>query len=261
MTSETYWVQAGQLPDIDPDQIASQNYTLPLTVHQQVRIRQVSFLEKLFQEIVGRPRVLDLGCGPGVWALKLADQVESWLGYDISPEFIAHATQKATESGFDHLQFKVGSMLHVSPGQTFNLVVLGGILGYVEDDQILPLMKQVRSHLEPGGLAYVRVSVIPGIYPRITLKRGYPIHYRKTRYYLDQFALAGFQARVERDLAFTEASLATVYTAMARWAGRTGMTAYGIARRLRPLSFGLARRLLDLTPVPQSMQFILRKLD
>lgn len=260
MTSENYWVQAGQLPNLDLDQIASQNYTLPLTVHQQIRIRQVSFLEKLFQEVGGRPRVLDLGCGPGIWALKLAQQVDSWLGYDISPDFVDHATRQACERGFDHLRFQVGSMLHVNPGQTFNLIVMGGILGYVEDEQMLALLKQVRCHLEPGGRIYVRVSVIPGIYPRITFKRGYPIHYRKTKYYLDQFARAGFEVRVERDLAFTEASLATVYTALARRAGRTGMTAYGIAERLRPLSFGLARRLLDLTPIPQSMQFVLSRI-
>lgn len=255
--SEQYWIEAARKPQIDPDQVASQNYTLPLPVHQRIRVQQIGFLEEQMSRLSPPIRVLDLGCGPGIWGLKLAHRVQSWLGYDISPDFIAHARQVAQDNQLHHLDFRVGSMMNVDPGSRFNLIVLGGTLGYVQDAELGDLMLRVKQLLEPDGLVYVRVSVIPGIYPRITFKRGYPIHYRKVHHYDQIFRSLGFQIQHDRDLAFTEASLATAYTFLARWWGRTGMTAYRWADFLRPLSFGLARRLVDLTPLPQSMQFVL----
>jgi len=254
-----YWVEAARLPQLDPDQIASQNYMLPPAIHKDVRGQQVEFVGQLLRQQSHPRDVLDLGCGPGTWALQLSALADSWLGYDIAPAFVETARREADQRGLNHLKFEIGSMLEVDQGQHFNLVLMGGILGYVNDVDLLPLMRRAASHLRPDGVIYVRVSVIPGLYPRLTLKRGYPIHYRKTRQYLQIFEEAGFQVEAERDYAFTAASLSTVYTALARWFGRTGMTAYRVALRLRPLSFGLARRLLDLTPLPQSMQFILRR--
>jgi SAM-dependent methyltransferase len=257
LTSTDYWIEAARHPKLDLDQVASQNYSLPPDVHKDVRSQQVGYLENILRQRQGPKHVLDLGCGPGVWALQLADLADSWLGYDIAPAFVDHARQQAAQKELHHLQFEVGSLLEVRCDRLFDVVVLGGILGYIEDADLLPLLRNAAAHLQPGGLVYVRISVIPGIYPRITLKKSYPIHYRKVAHYVETFREAGFRVTVERDYAFTEASLATAYTAMARWLGRTGMTAYRVAQRLRPLSFGLARRLLDLTPLPQSMQFIL----
>ncbi|MBS2039888.1 methyltransferase domain-containing protein [bacterium] len=203
--------------------------------------------------------MLDLGCGPGVWALLLAPQVESWTGFDISPHFIQHAQQEAQKRRFTHLDFRVGSLFEVEPDKTFNLIVLGGVLGYLQEPQLGLLLQRVQGWLEPHGLVYVRVSLSPGIYPEMTFTRKYPTHYRKLKFYLDRFARAGFQVTCERDRAFSEAILATFYTAAARWLGRTGMTAYRNAQKLAPISFGWAQKLLDLTPLPQSMQFVLSK--
>ncbi|MBS2037043.1 class I SAM-dependent methyltransferase [bacterium] len=253
-----YWIQAARHPKVEPDQVAAQNYTLPKDVHLSVRHRQLRFLEAILREQKTTPRVLDLGCGPGWWATQLAHLTESWLGFDIAPSFIEHARQEAARQGLSHLEFRTSNLLEVAEGRRFNVVVLGGTLGYINDSDLLPLMQNVRSHLLPGGVAYVRVSTIPGIYPRIAWKGDYQITYRKETEYYYTFQKAGFSVLSERDYAFTEGTLATIYTALARWMGRTGMTAYRVATRLRPLSFGLARVLLDLTPLPQSIQFILR---
>jgi len=256
-----YWIQEAQQGRVDPDQVASQNYMLPPQVHQVLRNSQVAYLEEVLRLTSGPMHVLDLGCGPGTWALNLAHQVDSWQGYDVAPKFVEEARRQACERGLRHLRFDVGSILNLELGQRFNFVVLGGLLGYLRDVELLPLMRKVASCLEPGGSVYVRVSVSPGIFPRINLRRSYPISYRKVSHYLRVFQEAGFRVTMERDYAFTEASLATAYTALARWWGRTGMTAYRNALRLRPLAFGLARSFLDCTPLPQSMQFLLHGCD
>lgn len=256
-TAVDYWKQAARKSELDPDQIASQNYYLPPAVHEEVRCRQLRFLEDLLRPLSTPPRVLDLGCGPGTWGLRLSHLAERWVGYDISPEFIETARSQAERLGRRNLRFEVGPLLDVQESPDFDVVVLGGILGYLDDQELPQLMAVVRRHLRPGGLVYARVSVSPSIYPRLSLSTNYPIHYRKVEEYVALFRAAGLYVTQERDVAFTEANLATAYTALARWFGRTGMTAYRFMQRLRPLTFGLARRLLDLTPLPQSMQFVL----
>lgn len=253
-----YWIKAARHPKADLDQVAAQNYTLPKEVHLNVRNQQLGFLETLLRQRSKAPQVLDLGCGPGWWAMQLAHLAERWVGFDIAPSFIDHAQREADSQGLSHLQFRTSDLLSVNEGRHFDVVILGGTLGYINDSDLFPLMENVRSHLLPGGFVYVRVSTTPGIYPRIVRNGDYQIAYRKQAEYYETFQKAGFSVTSQRDYAFTEGSLATVYTALARWMGRTGMTAYRIAMRVRPLSFGLARILLDLTPIPQSTQFILR---
>jgi SAM-dependent methyltransferase len=256
-----YWIQAARQPRVELDQVAAQNYLIPCDVHRGIRLRQMSFLENVLRRSGKRPQVLDLGCGPASWAIQLADLAESWLGFDIVPSFVEHAQLEADRRGLSHLEFRTGNLLTVDEGRRFDVVVLGGTLGYVNDDDLLPLMHNVLAHLRSDGVVYVRVSTIPGIYPRISWRGDYQITYRKSEEYLQLFRQAGFLVEMQRDYPFSEGALATAYSAVARWLGKTGMTAYRVALKVRPLSFGLAGFLLDLTPFPQSMQFVLRPLE
>lgn len=258
VTPTEYWVFQARQTDLDPDQVASQNYRLPVAVHQEIRVQQLSFLEALLASKPKLPKVLDLGCGPGVWAASLAHRVEKWVGYDISPDFVRHAQVLAAKNGHRHLQFEVGSLLRLPPPQEFDVVVLGGTLGYLEDGDLEPLMDQVRRRLNSDGLVYVRVSCIPWFYPAIKSWWGYPIRYRKQADYQRVFEQSGFEVSVERDFAFTDSLLATAYTFLARWWGRTGMTAYRVARSWQPVCFEGVRWLLDFTPLPWSIQYVLR---
>lgn len=261
VSSARYWLEAARnpKPGLDLDQVASQNYSLPLPVHRWVRARQLRFVENLMRATPGPRRVLDLGCGPGVFACELGHLADSWLGLDISPEFIEQARTSSYQRGMAHLTFRVSSLYEVEEQERFNLILLGGVLGYVPDAELPRLMEHVRRHLLPGGVVYVRVSVTPGLYPAMKLSGSYPIHYRKRKRYEKLFREAGFEVSRQRDYAFSDAALSVCYTAFSRWIGGTGMTAHRIARSLWPVSFWLARSLLDLTPLPQSMQFVLSR--
>ncbi len=258
LTSASYWIRAAASAQVDLDQVASQNYDLPVDIHREVRLEQVEFLRQILVRRAAPARVLDLGCGPGTWALELAPLVDFWLGIDVAPAFVTHAQNEARARGLHHLQFRAGDFLESWDERSFDLIVLGGTLGYLSHEQMVSLLERVREQLAPGGIVYVRVSTIPGIYPRLQLKGRYPICYRKETEYLSVFRQLGFRVEVSRDYAFTRGLLATAYTFLARRLGRTGMTAYRWAGLCAPLSFGLARLLLDLTPLPQSSLFILR---
>lgn len=258
LKGEAYWKEAARQARVDLDQVAAHNHGLPLAFHRNIRRRQIDRLELAISALPAPPRVLDLGCGPGLWALELASKVRSWLGFDIAPAFVEEATRQARERGLDHLEFKVGSLVELPFQGFFDLVVMGGTLGLFDDWQLPELLETVRHHMAPDSLAYVRVSTVPWPYPRLTIRHDLPVRYRRVEHYLSLFRAAGLIATFERDLAFSEASLATIYCHVGGWFGLSGEACCRLAERLRPLSFGLARRLLDLTPVPRSTVFWLR---
>ncbi len=249
---DLYWQKVAQQACRDLDQVAAHNTFLPYWYHRGVRGQQIERLAGALRTRPGTRRVLDLGCGPGVWARALAPWVDSWLGVDIAPAFIAEAERLARDQGLSHLTFRVGSLRDIPPG-TFDIVVLGGTLSLLDDSELLPLMAAVRSRLISSGFVYVRVSTVPRPYPGFRLPGELPIKYRNVRDYQRVFRRAGFSCVTERDQIFTDSMLATAYA----WLG--GERLLRRALWARPLCFGLGKRLLDLTPVPRSTLFWLRR--
>ncbi|MCE7870897.1 class I SAM-dependent methyltransferase [bacterium CPR1] len=251
---EAYWKEAASQARVDLDQVAAHNHGLPLAFHRSIRRRQIDRLEQAISALPAPPRVLDLGCGPGVWALELQSRVRSWLGFDIAPTFVEEATRQARERGLEHLEFRVGSLVELPFQGLFDLVIMGGTLGLFDDRQLPELLETVHRHMAPDSLAYVRVSTVPWPYPRLTIRHDLPVRYRRVEHYLSLFRAAGFEPTFERDMAFSEASLATIYCYVGRRLGLSGETCCRLAQR----SFPLFRPLLDLTPLPRSTVFWLR---
>lgn len=54
--------------------------------------------------------VVELGCGTGTTALKLAPLVNRYLGTDLSAEMVRIARQKAQDGGTDGLEFQTGEV-------------------------------------------------------------------------------------------------------------------------------------------------------
>jgi SAM-dependent methyltransferase len=69
-------------------------------------------------------RVLDVGCGPGRHALGLASRGIEVVGVDISPRFVATATDLARQQGVDHLvSFAVADARELDVGPSFDAVI------------------------------------------------------------------------------------------------------------------------------------------
>jgi 2-polyprenyl-3-methyl-5-hydroxy-6-metoxy-1,4-benzoquinol methylase len=62
--------------------------------------RHVSWIHE--QVLKGKPaRILDLGCGPGLYTYRLARLGHSCVGIDFSPASIAYAREQAQEAGLE----------------------------------------------------------------------------------------------------------------------------------------------------------------
>lgn len=99
-------------------------------------------------------RILDLGCGPGLWATMFAEQVAPGgqvVGLDISAPLIEHAVARRDDDPRGELiHFALGDFSTVPFGDdTFDAAFMGNCLSYVPDARgVIQEMKRVT---RPGG--------------------------------------------------------------------------------------------------------------
>jgi 2-polyprenyl-3-methyl-5-hydroxy-6-metoxy-1,4-benzoquinol methylase len=80
-------------------------------------------------------RVIDVGCGSGVFSLIAAEQSESVLGIDGSAEMVALCNRKLSKSKLCNVAFiqaKIEDLLHLGLGKA-DLVLCSSVLEYVDD--------------------------------------------------------------------------------------------------------------------------------
>ena len=86
------------------------------------------------QPIQGKT-VIDIGCGPGHYAVALAAQGASRvLGVDFAPGMIEIAGKRAARAGVtDRCTFTLGDFLEVSGEEKFDYAIVMGFMDYIED--------------------------------------------------------------------------------------------------------------------------------
>jgi SAM-dependent methyltransferase len=117
-------------------------------------------------------RVLELGCGTGTAALRLADAAESYLGTDISGEMIAIAKEKLADAEDRdltlRLRFRAATAEMLAEEPDCYDIVLG--FNYIHLAGDLPAaLAHIRALLAPGGLFISKTPCIGEINPLIRL--------------------------------------------------------------------------------------------
>jgi SAM-dependent methyltransferase len=106
-------------------------------------------------------RVLDLGCGPGLYAQRLARAGAAVTGIDVSVRSLGYARDAAAAEGLD-ITYLQGSYLDLDLGGPFDLAVLifedYCALGPVQRQRLLA---RVCNALAPGGAMLFDVSAAP----------------------------------------------------------------------------------------------------
>jgi SAM-dependent methyltransferase len=100
-------------------------------------------------------RVLELGCGAGGLALRLAELGKTVTGIDLSPERIRRAGDEARRRGLESRTSFLAGDLNVMPlpGNSFDCVVAHDALHHVLE--LGGLLDRVRAALIPGGRVIV----------------------------------------------------------------------------------------------------------
>ena len=114
-------------------------------------IKDTAAYEALLADVAGRlrptDRVLEIGCGTGGIAIRLAPHVADYTATDYSTEMVRIAKAKP---GPDNLRFGVATAQTALDAGPFDAICAFNVLHLVED---LPgLLGDIYRELEPGGL-------------------------------------------------------------------------------------------------------------
>ena len=146
-SAQTLWTDdhiSGQMLEchLDPSgDVASRNHVFIQ--------RAASWMTRTF-DLAGRT-VLDLGCGPGLYAIELAKLGARVTGLDFSTRSVQYARTQAKDTELT-VGFALGNYLEYEPHRTFDLICLiYGDYCALSPDQRQTLMRSVRRWLSPGG--------------------------------------------------------------------------------------------------------------
>jgi SAM-dependent methyltransferase len=99
-------------------------------------------------------RVLDVTCGPGLYAVELAGRGCTVHGIDFSPASIAYARELAIEAGVaDRCTFELRDVrtMEAPPGSFDAALFLYGQLAVFTPDEASDLLRRCAGALKPGG--------------------------------------------------------------------------------------------------------------
>jgi SAM-dependent methyltransferase len=138
-------------------------------------------------------RLLDLGCGTGAHALRLAQRGYAVVGVDRSAEMLAQARVKLTPDN-NAIEFREADICKLDLGKRFDAaLMMFTVLGYqLTDADLMGALSSVRRHLGPGGLLIFDVWYGPAVLAerpserQISVDDGPAQISRKTRATLDQ---------------------------------------------------------------------------
>ncbi|QJB55449.1 class I SAM-dependent methyltransferase [Pseudodesulfovibrio sp. zrk46] len=93
--------------------------------------------------------ILDLGCGPGLYAASLAGDAHRYQGIDFSPASIEYATH---QFGSNCCSFRLGDVTTTEFGGPYDLtMMLYGELNVFSPDNCKAILRRAWKSLNPGG--------------------------------------------------------------------------------------------------------------
>src|SRR5205823_3407897 len=116
------------------------------------------FLDEIGQYLPARGRVLDLGCGFGLFSLYYARWRPGLAieGLDLNPRRIAMARAAARRLGLDNVHYAVGDVMDFRGGRTFDAAYMLDIVHHIPEDTVRPLLDQVAKCLPAGARLVIK---------------------------------------------------------------------------------------------------------
>lgn len=160
------WAESDKIPWNDPD-FSRRMLKEHLSQKHDAASRRTPIIKKHVdwihnQVLGGKPsRILDLGCGPGLYTSHLAALGHATVGIDISPASIEYAVKQAPEN----CAYTLGDIrtTDFGPGCDLVMLIFGEFNIFKPDDAKLILQKACAA-LNPGGQLLLEVSTYDSVY-------------------------------------------------------------------------------------------------
>lgn len=144
------------------DELPYDSQSIPHTAPEQLAV--VSLLHGGPVPPVRGARVLEIGCGDGANLLALAAHRpdSKFVGVDTSEVHIRSARASAKRLEIRNVRWIAGDAATADLGGPFDVVLLHGVLSWVDDASRRGLLARCRKELADGGLVYAGYNTHPG---------------------------------------------------------------------------------------------------
>lgn len=102
------------------------------------------------------PRVLDLGCGAGRLACALAPFASEVVGIESAGSLVERARTMVEAQGLNNVRIEQGSIGNSLPPASAEVVLLSGVLNYVDEPTVERALREVSRALASNGLLFIR---------------------------------------------------------------------------------------------------------
>jgi 2-polyprenyl-3-methyl-5-hydroxy-6-metoxy-1,4-benzoquinol methylase len=144
------------------------------------------FLDEIGQYLPREGRVLDIGCGIGLFSLYYA-QVNPKLalrGVDLNPKRIAVARRAAEHLQLTNVAYELGDARGFTSDDQYDAVYMLDVIHHIPADRVRPLIDEIRKSLPIGGRLLVKDVDSRPIYKRLfthaldlAMDPTTPVHY------------------------------------------------------------------------------------
>ncbi len=122
------------------------------------RILRQRFLDEIGQYLPSRGRVLDIGCGFGLFSLYYSS-VSPGLqlhGLDLNPRRITMARRAASSLGLTNVVYEVADARDYRSDGNYDAAYMLDIVHHVEEESVRPLLEQLAKTVRSGGRLIIK---------------------------------------------------------------------------------------------------------
>jgi len=111
-----------------------------------------------FAEVQPGQRVLDLGCGPGVYGEEILTRGAFWYGMDISQAMLSYAHTRLYEQPNSRLLQGSSTFIPLK-SSNLDVAICSGLIDYLSRDQLIDTIREVQRVLRPGGVLCITANL------------------------------------------------------------------------------------------------------
>lgn len=157
-------------------------------------IININILQMLGLCLRGKRRILDVGCGFGLFGCYFAAMYPEiqYKGYDLNPERINKAQNAAKKLGLNNVEFACGDARDLEINDEFDAIFMVDLLHHIDDEAKANLLETCAAHLaEDGRLVIKDVTTHP--FPKIAftwaldvlMTHGFDMWFRNEKFFYD----------------------------------------------------------------------------
>jgi trans-aconitate methyltransferase len=117
---------------------------------------ECKIVDQLIQDANANGCVLDLGSGIGFWTEYFSQRFSQVIAVEASPPLFQALEERCVS--YQNVKLIQGDVLCFQPEDEYDVIFLGGMLMYLNEEDVISLMRKIIPCLQPGGIVLCRES-------------------------------------------------------------------------------------------------------